>query len=115
MRCVLRIDPAAETLEAALVLDRYRACSTLFMFVGRPRQVRVLGLSVLLGDSRPFFFSPPQFRVSSRVETCQEGATQGDRHSEPPGAGRRSRLVRSSRDRRPGRLAHGRAQWASLA
>ena len=73
MRCVLRIDPAAETLEAALVLDRYRACSTLFMFVGRPRQVRVLGLSVLLGDSSLLLFSHPQFRVSSRVETLPGG------------------------------------------
>ena len=60
MRCVLRIDPAAETLEAALVLDRYRACSTLFMFVGRPRQVRVLGLSVILGE----ILLGAQFRVS---------------------------------------------------
>ena len=50
MRCVLRIDPAAGTLEAALALDRYRACSTLLMFIGRPRQVRVLGLSLILGE-----------------------------------------------------------------
>ena len=81
MRCVLRIDPAAETLEAALVLDRYRACSTLFMFVGRPRQVRVLGLSAIPGEILLLHSSAFPSRAGAR----RARRAKGDRHSQPAG------------------------------